>query len=323
MELIKAYAHQVVSYHPAAMRDEMFAEIYDNLCEEFIDQREEQPGLTEAEFLNRNKVHPMKYATELAAEGTAYLVGPQFYFSFLSTLKIALTLVVAFHIVIGAVGALARGEVWASFWGSIMSIPSTLLWVSASVLGVFVALEKSGESASWLDKWDVSELEMADSHQSISRGEISFDLVFSSFALLWIFDIVQLPVLLRHDGEWIQDWSVNLPDWFWVIIVCLLVIDIVFAVYRLRRTLWTRTMRMVTIATQACWIVLLAYAASQPDLLSVEHEEHVHVGEALQLIQAVREMLLHLDAEPPRLHLASRRLVGGAIRVGRTHDADG
>ena len=104
MELLKAYARQVVSYHPAKQRDELFAEIYDSLCEEYSDRRAAEPDLSEAGFLNRFKSHPMRYATELASDGTAYLVGPQFYFSFLSALKIAAAMVVVFHVVIAAVG---------------------------------------------------------------------------------------------------------------------------------------------------------------------------------------------------------------------------
>ena len=133
-----------------------------------------------------------------------------------------------------------------------------------------------------------------DDHQSISRGEISFDLVFSSFALLWIFDIVQPPALIRHDGEWIQEWSVNLPEWFWVLVVCLLLVDIVYAVYRLRRTLWTRNMRLLTIVTQGIWIFVLAWAASRPDLLSIEQEAVVQMLPLLEKV--VRGVLLGICA---------------------------
>jgi len=273
MDMLKAYAHQVVSYHPAAQRDEEFAEIYDSLCEEYADQKSENPDLGEQAFLNACKPHPMKYATQLAADDSAYLVGPQFYFSFLSSLKIALSIVVVFHIVIAVVTALASGHLWASFWNAVSAIPESMLWVGAAVLGVFVALEKSGEKATWLDKWDASELRGIEDHQLISRGEIAFELVFSSFALLWILDIVQLPVMVRHDGAWIRDWAVSLPDWVWPLAGLLLVIDIVFSVYRLTRTLWTRNMRLITVVTQVLWIALLAFVASQSGFLSTQNEE--------------------------------------------------
>ena len=65
MDLLKAYARQVVSYHPPKQRDELFDEIYDSLCEEYSDRQAGEPVLTEAGFLNRFKQHPMRYATDL------------------------------------------------------------------------------------------------------------------------------------------------------------------------------------------------------------------------------------------------------------------
>ena len=237
MKHLKAYARQVVSYLPASQRDELCAELYDSLCEEYADYREDEPTLDEISFLNRYRKHP---------------------------LKIALSLVVVFHVVIGLVRAFASGDLFASFVGAMASIPGSLLWVGAAVLGVFVALEKSGEKASWLDTWNAGELQLADSNHSVSRAEALFELALSSFALLWVLDIVHLPDMLRHDGEWIREWTVNLPEWFWWVAGLLLVGDILFALYRLPRTLWTRPMRGITILMQVLWIGLLLFAALLP-----------------------------------------------------------
>ena len=271
-ELLKAYAHQVASYHPAAQRDDLFAEVYDELCEEFEDWRASHPGGGESEYLNENRVHPMKYATRLAEDGSAYLVGPQFYFSFVSALKIALSVVVVAYLVFAAFSVLTGTHVWPALWGMLTSLPGTMLWVGASILGVFVAMEKSGESATWLDKWDASELRPFDGHQEVSRFETSFDLAFSTFLLLWILDVVNVPTVVRHDGDWISGWSMNLPDALWIIAGLMAAFDIAFSLYRLGRTLWTPRLRMVTIAGNVVWLALLAHAVTLPGLLSVEHE---------------------------------------------------
>jgi hypothetical protein len=272
MDLLKAYAHQVVSYHPVKQRDELFAEIYDELCEEFGDRQAENPGLTEVEFLNGNRRHPVKYATQLASDSSPWLIGPQFYFSFLSALKIALAIVVVMHVALAAVTVLTGTSLLSALWGMLGSIAGSLLWVGASVLGVFVAMEKSGERATWLDKWDASELKPADSHDEISRFETSFDLGLSTFGLLWVLDVVNVPAVVRHDGEWITSFSVNLPGALWLIAGLLLAFGIVFSLYRLVRRLWTPLLRMVTISDNVAWLVLLAFVASSPELLSVEHE---------------------------------------------------
>lgn len=272
MDVLKAYANQVVSYLPEGQRDELYAEIYDELCEEFADQCGNKPGLSETDFLNASKQHPMRFATQLASDSKIYLIGPQFYFSFLSALKISLSITVIFLVLVGAASAFASGNIWGSFWGFVASIPENLLWVGAAVLGVFVALEKSGEKATWLEKWDASELKPTDGHQTISRVESSFDLGFSTFALLVVLNIIEIPAMVRHDGQWIRDWSVNLPDAFWYIAGTMLVFDIGFSLYRLSRSIWTRRLRLVTVVSNILWIALLGVAISQPELLSVEQE---------------------------------------------------
>lgn len=139
MDLLKSYAHQVVSYHPEKARDDLFAEVYDELCEEFKDWQEVNPGKSEANFLDANREHPMKYATRLAAEGSAYLVGPQFYFSFLSALKIGAALTAGFYLVLATIYASASGLHLGTFLRVQSGFPLTLLWVGASILGVFIA----------------------------------------------------------------------------------------------------------------------------------------------------------------------------------------
>lgn len=267
MNMLSAYAHQVVSYHPPKHRDELFAEIYDDLCEEFTEMKEKNAELEETEFLNATRPHPVKYATQLAAEGSAFLVGPQFYFSFLSALKIAVSIVVTVHVVLGVLAATTSGEIWGAFWGVMLEIPQTLLWVCASVLGVFVALEKSGERATWLDKWDAKDLKPLDGHGSISRFETTFDLAFSTFALLWVLDVIRIPPVIRHDGQWLTDMTSALPDSIWPVAAVLLLFDIGFGLYRLNRTLWTRRLRWITVGNNLPWLALLAYAASFPQLV--------------------------------------------------------
>ena len=43
MDFLRAYAHQVVSYHPERARDELFEELHSELCEEYEDWHVEHP----------------------------------------------------------------------------------------------------------------------------------------------------------------------------------------------------------------------------------------------------------------------------------------
>ena len=199
MNLLKSYAHQVVSYHP---------------------------GKGEADFLDASREHPMKYATRLAAEGAAYLVGPQFYFSFISTLKIGAALTGGFYLALAAIYASISGLHLGTFLRVFAGFPLTLLWLSAVILGVFVALEKSGERASWLDKWSAADLEQIDDNKPMSRGNTLFDLGIAVLALLWLVDIIQVPAFIDVESSSVSYWLIDLPDWFCIAVGVMLVFDI-------------------------------------------------------------------------------------------------
>lgn len=272
MNMLEAYAHQVVSYHPVAQRDDLFAEIYDELCEEFSDQQAQTPDLSEVDFLNKYKQHPMRYATQLASDSATYLVGPQFYFSFLSAMKVALSVVVLFHLAVGVLGAFASGDIWSAFWKMLLNASHTMLWVGAAVIGVFIALERSGEKASWLDEWDAADLKPVNDHQSVSQLESSFDLGLSTFGLLFVLGIVDFPIVLNNGAEWIREWTINVPDGFWLAMGILFVLGMGFSLYCLSQTLWTSRMRIIAITKNILWIIMLALAVSHAELLSAGNQ---------------------------------------------------
>ncbi len=292
MDLLKSYAHQVVSYHPEKARDDLFAEVYDELCEEFKDWQEMNPGKSEANFLDANREHPMKYATRLAAEDSAYLVGPQFYFSFLSALKVGAALTAGFDLVLATIYASISGLHLGTFLRVLSGFPLTLLWVGASILGVFVAMEKSGERASWLDKWSAADLEPIDDNKQMSRGKTLFDLGISILALLWLVDIIHVPAIIDLDGKSISYWLPNLPDWFRIAVGVMLVFDIAHALFRLTRNFWSPRLRLTTIASNLLWIALLGFAIAQPELLSIQGELTTVPQDVLQIAKKAVKGLL-------------------------------
>ena len=268
MDFLKTYAHQVVSYHPEKARDDLFNELYNELCEEFDDWQEEHPDGGEAAFLDAKKEHPMRFATRLAPEGSAYLIGPQFYYSFISALKVATFVTIGFHLFMGAITALGSGAYFGSITRSLMAVLGTLVWVYASILGVFILLEKSGEKATWLNNWTSSKLDPIDGHQPISKSEIFVDLGFCLLGLLWLMEIIPFPFIVGYDEKWISGWTFNLTDQFWAGIGILLVIEIAHCIYRLVKIFWSPKLRLLSIVSNMVWIGLFSYFANQALLVS-------------------------------------------------------
>ncbi len=295
MDFLKSYAHQVVSYHPEKARDDMFTELYNELCEEFADWHVEHPEGDEAAFLDAIKDHPMRFATRLAPEGSAYLIGPQFYYSFISALKIATIVTVIFHLFLGAIAGLgSSGNYFGSIMRLLMSVPGTLVWVYASILGVFIALEKSGEKATWLDDWTASKLVPSDSHRPISKSETFADLGFSLLALLWLLDVVQFPSMVRQDGVWISGWSVNLSESIWVAIGIMLVVDIAFCIYRLVKNFWSPRLRLMSVAFNIAWMAILSYAAARTQLISLSDVDSARTLDVQTLINKIIHGILYV-----------------------------
>lgn len=287
MNLLKAYVQQVVSYHPPASRDELFAEIYDEICEEYADQKTENPNLSETAFLDSNKQHPMKYATQLATESSSYLIGPQFYFSFISALKIGITITVLIHIILAAIAAVQSERWFGAFLHVMFEIPATLLWVSVVILSIFIVLEKSGEKAIWLDGWKASYLSLSDNFQKISRGESLFDFALSTIGLLWIFEFIKMPTIIDVNKVEIIDWSVKLPDWFWLVIVAMLIFDLAFCVVRISRHFWTRNLRIITIVTNVIWLVMLGFVVSHSQIIDATAAAAIVDAELLRIMNFV------------------------------------
>ena len=168
-----------------------------------------------------------------------------------------------------------------------MAIPESLLWVSAAILGVFIALEKSGERASWLDDWTASDLKPIDSHQQISRTETFFDLGISTLTLLWLLDIIHFPAVIRHGGVWITEWAIHLPAWFWMVVGAMLVFDVAYCLLRLMRVYWSKQLRLTTIITNVLWIALLAFSIAQPELLSFQDPVPAEFPDFLPIVNKI------------------------------------
>jgi hypothetical protein len=268
-------------------RDELFAEVYDELCEEYQDWQAANPEGDEQTFLDARREHPMRYAARLAGDGGHYLIGPELYFSFISALKVGAGITAGVFLLLAVITALASGAYWGSFLRMLLAYPQALLWVAAAILGVFIAMQHSGERASWLDRWQAKDLKPLDGHQGLSRADAYGDLGISTLLLLWITGLLSFPSMIRHDSLVIEGWTFNLPGWFLWGIAALLVFDIAFAIVRLRHSFWSAQLRWVTIIGNVVWIAALAWAASHGPMLALPEPLASEVPDVAMLVNRV------------------------------------
>lgn len=263
MDLIKAYANKVASYLPAKQRASMRDEIYADLADEFDDY-----SATPEDFL-ADKPHPMKYAAALAEPNQAYLIGPQFYFSYVETLKGAAAIVSIIFIGLGLLEVGTSGELIAPLLSASFSLLQALIWTTAAITGIFIALERSGERASWLDNWQTDSLTHWQSAQTISRTTIAFELGMSLILLAWLMGLFQFPTFIWHEGQRIEDWQLLINDGLRWAFIALLIVDVVQALWQLFEPVWSSAKRWVRIGFNGLWILALLFAWAQPDKIQL------------------------------------------------------
>lgn len=262
MELLRAYANKVASYLPAKQRESMRDEIYADLCDDF-----DECQTSEENFL-AGKPHPMRYAGQLTEPNQGYLIGPQFYFSYLETLKGVAAVVCVVFIVLG----LLEFDTSRSLNGSLLRMGSSILeaivWNSAIVTGIFIALERGGERASWLDTWKIDSLKHWQSAQRISRTAIAFELGMAIFLLAWLLGIFEHSNFFWR-GQRVEDVQLVIPDGLYWAFIALLMVDILQAVWQFFEPVWSDRKRWARIGFNLLWIIALLIAWEQPDKIQL------------------------------------------------------
>jgi hypothetical protein len=103
--------------------------------------------------------------------------------------------------------------------------------------------------------------------------------------------------MVRHDGSWITDWTVHLPDSFWWLAGVLLTFDVVYSLVRLVKNHWSTALRLTTVINNLVWLAMLSYVLMQPRLLSLSNQASAEIEGLLPIMNtAVRGVLIFICA---------------------------
>ncbi|MBU2863529.1 hypothetical protein KO489_06715 [Reinekea forsetii] len=265
MDIIRAYADKVASYLPAKLRSDTSDELYDSLSEQF---EEQENNVEPVEFIQQQP-HPIRMATRLGQDEPMYLIGPGMYLSFIEAIKIAALVVAVIHIALFSLGVWSSDNVIQPLLQSLLGIPGTYMNAVLAIGVVFVILERMGERASWLDKWNAQTLVQQSQNKKIPKVETLVELNVSAIMLLWITGSIELPSMIRHDGIWLTDVSMTISEFLIGAIVLLLVLDILLAAAKLAQGWWRASLRVCNLILNLVWIGVLAILLKTENLLTV------------------------------------------------------
>ena len=222
MELIDHYLSAVAGHLPSDTRDDIKEELRSSLYEQLEDQSKTlQRELTEeeqVEFL-RKLGHPLKVAAQYLPQ--QYLIGPGLFPFYVNAMKTAAILVFVFHIAVSVVSALVT-EDWIGSVSNIMSrIIGSMVVVGAIVTVFFAVMERSGDGASRLNRWDPLSLRKRGKSVLVNKSDMITDVSMETVMLLWWNGVFSFRDWISWNGSALSVATPGLDAVFWLVNIVL------------------------------------------------------------------------------------------------------
>lgn len=271
MELIESYLNEVGQFLPDEQRAAILLELGDDLVGEVEGRAEaegREPNEADEAYVLTQFGHPLKVASRY--QPPKYLIGPDLYPAFRQTLKTVFVVAMVAQVVIGLV--VAQTNDWQigpfALLGMFVEI---LVWIVAIVVGVFIALEYSGEKLNLYENWQPRSISSG-TLGVIRRGDVITNLFSEGFFLLWWNDVVVLQNWLPGQAGQVGEFYVRLSDvwapYFWHLNILFGALFLLHF-YVLVRGVWRRGLLIAEIAGNTALLGLIVTLVTASVLIDV------------------------------------------------------
>ncbi|XOV85622.1 MAG: hypothetical protein ACFHXK_11005 [bacterium] len=266
MQLVESYLYEVGRFLPKEERDELLADLRDDILGEIEGAAQaagRAPEVADEQAVIARFGHPLKAAGRY--QQPRALIGTELYPAFVHTLKVVSSVAVFGLVLVWLIGGETAGWRLGPFALLGMAL-EVLLWVFASVVLVFVAIEYSGERLQWYENWQPSALSST-SLGVINRQDVITNLISEGFFLLWWNNVVVLVGFLPQGAA--EQVVALAPVWdtfFWPL-------NIIFGVlfllhfYVLVRGVWQRFVLLAEVVGHIALLAIAGVLLSSGDLL--------------------------------------------------------
>jgi hypothetical protein len=184
MLLVDSYLHEVSRFLPASQRADVVGELRATIEDEVIERAAAHGGTAtredEAAVLARFG-HPLKVAS--GYQSRRYLIGPDLFPAFRTTLSTLLVVVLALQVLVALV--VSAGTGWTlSVGGLVSQLVESVFWVAVIVTLVFVGIEGAGERLRWYERWEPGSLGTG-AVSVIDRSTVITNIITEGVFLLW------------------------------------------------------------------------------------------------------------------------------------------
>jgi hypothetical protein len=283
MNLLEKYIEEVGKRLPLRNRRDLQAEIRSTI-EDMLEDRSRETGRPVDDALAGEILAEFGSPDRVAAgySPARYLIGPRLYPVFELVVRIVLTVLLSVMLAVFCIQYFSSGGAPAVFAAALVNFLPGLLGALISAFGnvviVFAIIERVKPDAKFdeeEDKWTPADLEVEKDPDHVGRGGTIFEILVTMLGLA-VFNLYPqvIGIAALKNGEWMFIPALS-PAFFsylpWINLLGAL--QILLALYLLRRGLWNTTTRLASLAVEVGGIILAGFMLVGPSLVSLDPSE--------------------------------------------------
>lgn len=288
MQLVDLYIQEVGQHLPEKVRADIQQEIR-SLIEDTLEDQSRQQGKAPDEEMVTEVLKKLGPPDKMAASylPPRYLIGPNLYPYFITTLQIALPVIVvltalSLGVTLGQAPQTAAG--FAETIGKVVGgVFDAIFHTIGIIVVVFVILQYTTphlDARLQKKEWDPRQMKPVADPQRVKYGDLIIKAVFSLVAIV-VFNFYAQWVGFNNliAGQWVHA-PVLSPVFFQYLpwLTGLWALEAGFDVALVTRGRWTTATRWASVALQTLSIILLAWIISGPSIVTIDPQALVNIG---------------------------------------------
>ena len=280
MKLIDRYVNEVGNHLLVLQGREDIEKELRSTLEDMLEERAEKEGRPVDEAMEIELLKEYGSPDEVATTYNPhpYLIGPRVFPLFLKILKIVLLSTAFGMTVVMIIQLITQTPLMGSEFTEVLgdglgNILSTVIAASGYVVLIFAIIERTVpdlgiSKEDFNEKWDPASLAKEPDPDSVNRGELIAEIVFTFIGLAIINEIFYIPVFsdaFRKFVPWIN---------------AVFVTEILLDIYLLRKAVWDTATRIVKIVMEAGTIVIVSIMLYTPNVITFSEEIIKNVPES-------------------------------------------
>ncbi|MDM5209138.1 hypothetical protein LG276_19480 [Cytobacillus kochii] len=282
MEWIDVYIHEVTKRLPEKQRNDIALELKSSI----LDALPENYSLEDVKAVLEDLGDPAEIAKNYR-DAPSYLIGPDYYDLFMTTMKMILQLAIGFAVAFivfeGVITYLNSNQDWTYiftvFGKGIWTVLSTAIQVVFWVAIVFIIMERTGvapyEIAGTGEKWtpdDLKNITVIPKKKGITKIDIFAAFLWTAiWGTIYFFALDRVGIYTQNNQETgltllTPIFNQELLLSFWPLVLIVILCELTLTVYKWVKRQWTKSLATINTIYQLLYTILFLLIILQPNL---------------------------------------------------------